>query len=247
MMCRSEKHHSFRLRASSGRKSRTCYTRRERSRVITALRMKPFVLDLETAGRDDAAEFLPPVEPPANYKDSAKIEAYLAEKRGRQLETAALSADTARILCVGILRDGHPPLFLHDDDEAALLRTTWHELETRAADEVFTTFNGARFDWPMLARRSFAKGVPVPTWFPRDGRWTSRTHCDLLALWQCGDRAESISLDRLARVLGLPGKTGSGADFARLFGENRPAALAYLENDLKLTREVWLRVVREPA
>jgi len=87
---------------------------------------------------------------------------------------------------------------------------------------------------------------PVRDGFHADWRAPSRTHCDLLALWQCGDRAESISLDRLARVLGLPGKTGSGADFARLFGENRPAALAYLENDLKLTREVWLRVVREP-
>ncbi len=209
--------------------------------------MKPFVLDLETAGRADAAEFLPPVEPPANYKDAAKIEAYLAEKRARQLETAALAADTARSLCVGILRCGKPPQFLHDGDEDALLRASWRELETRAADEVFTTFNGARFDWPMLARRSFALGVPVPVWFPRDGRWPARAHCDLLALWQCGDRAETISLDRLARVLGLPGKTGSGADFARLFGENRPAALAYLENDLKITREVWLRMVREPA
>jgi hypothetical protein len=204
--------------------------------------MKPFVLDLETAGRADAAEFLPPVEPPANYKDAAKIEAYVAEKRARQLETAALSADTARILCVGLLRDGGQPQFIHDADEAALLRATWRELETRAADEVFTTFNGARFDWPMLARRSFALGVPVPVWFPRDGRWPARTHCDLLALWQCGDRAESISLDRLARVLGLPGKTGSGAQFAALWNSDRSAALAYLANDLRLTLDVFTRM-----
>ena len=70
---------------------------------------KPFVIDIETSGRADAADYLPPIEPPGNYKDAAKIEAYLAEKRASQLERAALSAETGRILCIGILRDGLDP------------------------------------------------------------------------------------------------------------------------------------------
>lgn len=204
--------------------------------------MKPFVLDLETAGRPDAADYLPEVTAPANYKDTAKIEAYLAEKRAAQLEAAALSAETARILCVGILRYGLDPQFLHDAEESKLLRKTWLELETREADEIFVTFNGSRFDWPMLARRSYALGVPVPAWFPADGRWPHRTHVDLFQLWQAGDRQESISLDRLARLCGLPGKTGSGADFARLWTEDRNAALVYLRHDLELTRDLWQRM-----
>lgn len=204
--------------------------------------MIPFVVDLESTGRTDAADFLPPIEPPSNYKDAAKIEAFLGEKRAAQLERAALSAETARILCVGILRHGAEAQYIHDDDEAKLLRKTWLELETREADEIFTTFNGTRFDWPMLARRSFAMDVPVPNWFPVDGRWPHRTHCDLLSLWQTGDRQELISLDRLARLCGLPGKTGSGAHFGELWRTDRTAALAYLKLDLELTRDLWVRM-----
>jgi len=204
--------------------------------------MKPFVIDLETSGRPDAGAFLPPLEPPSNYRDAIKITAYLAEKRIAQLERAALSAETARVLAVGILRPGMGPQYICDDDEKLLLRKTWLELETREGDEVFTTFNGTRFDWPMLARRSYALGVPVPSWFPADGRWPHRTHCDLFTLWQCGDRGESISLDRLSRLCGLGGKSGSGAEFGKLWNTDRPAALDYLRLDLELTRDLWQRM-----
>jgi len=64
------------------------------------------------------------------------------------------------VLVVGILRNGSGAQFLYDVDEKKLLRMTWLELETKEADEIFVTFNGSRFDWPMLARRSFALGRP---------------------------------------------------------------------------------------
>jgi len=204
--------------------------------------MKPFIIDLETAGRVDASEYLPPIEAPSNYKDAEKIRAYLEERHARQLEAAALSAETARILCVGILRNGMEAQFIHDDDEAKLLRKTWLELETKEADEIFVGFNSTKFDFPLLARRSYVLGVPVPTWFPADGRWPHRTHCDLFTLWQCGDRTETISLDRLARLCGLPGKTGNGADFGKLWQTDRPAALDYLRRDLQLTDALWRRM-----
>jgi hypothetical protein len=165
------------------------------------------------------------------------------EKRASQLEMAALSAETARVLCVGILRDGGAQ-FIHDDDnEAQLLRDTWAACGCKEADEVFVTFNGNRFDWPMLTRRSYILGVTVPNWLPREGRWIYGTNYDLFALWQLGDRSESISLDRLARLCGLSGKTGSGADFARLWKDDRKAALDYLELDLELTRALWQKMV----
>lgn len=203
--------------------------------------MKAFVIDIETIGRADAAEYLPEVTAPANYKDAAKIDAYIAEKRASQLEGAALSAQTGQILCVGIARRGETSC-IYPSGEKEILRATWVELESREADEVFVTFNGNRFDWPMLARRSYALGVTVPAWFPRDGRWLKRTHCDLLEQWQCGDRSESISLDRLARLLGFQGKNGDGARFGQLWAEDRKAALAYLRRDLELTAKIFERM-----
>jgi hypothetical protein len=93
-----------------------------------------------------------------------------------------------------------------------------------------------------MVRGSCVVGVPVPSWFPRDGRWPKRTHVDLLKLWQNGDRTETISLDRLARICGLPGKTGNGAEFAQKWATDRQAALAYLRADLELTAAVYRRL-----
>lgn len=206
--------------------------------------MKATILDIETGARPIAEiePLLPAITAPANYKDAEKIRAYIEQRRAELLSDAALDATLGRVLAVGILRHDSPPQFITPDDEAALLRDTWRELDDKAAGEITVTFCGHRFDFPFLARRSWALGVAVPEWFPRDGRFPRHAFYDLAELWQCGDRTETISLDRLARVLGLPGKTGDGADFARLFREDRPAALAYLENDLKLTRAIFERV-----
>jgi len=144
----------------------------------------------------------------------------------------------ASVFCVMVRR------LLSNDDEALLLSKAWSVFETKEADEIFVTFNGTRFDWPFLARRSYALGVVVPLWYPADGRWPLRTHCDLYTLWQAGDRTESISLDRLARLCGLGGKIGNGAEFGKLWTEDRNAALDYLRQDLKLTRDLWRRMAR---
>lgn len=200
--------------------------------------MNPLIIDIETGPRPDAANFLPTPEAPANYKDPAKVAAYIEERKAALLEQAALSAEMAQVLVVGLLRPGQEPMYIYADDEADTLRETWGKLGERRCNEVFVTFNGARFDWPMLVRRSYALGVPVPGWMPRDGRWPKRTHIDVFEWWQAGDRQASISLDRLARLVGLPGKTDTGARFAAMWAADRPKALAYLAHDLDLTAAI---------
>jgi hypothetical protein len=200
--------------------------------------MNPLILDIETGPRPDAANFLPTPEAPANYKDPAKVAAYIEERKAALLDQAALSAETAQVLVVGLLRPGQEPIYIYTDYEADTLRETWGKLGERRCNEVFVTFNGARFDWPMLVRRSYALGVPVPGWMPRDGRWPKRTHVDLFEWWQAGDRQTTISLDRLARLVGLPGKTDTGARFHLMWAADRPKALAYLAHDLDLTAAI---------
>ena len=70
------------------------------------------VFDIETSLREDAANFIESPEAPSNWKDKQKIEAYIQEKTAQQLERGALDAITARVLCVGILRDDEAPLFI---------------------------------------------------------------------------------------------------------------------------------------
>lgn len=199
--------------------------------------MKTIVLDIETSARPEAeiVDLLPAIEPPGNYRDPEKITAYLAEKRARLLTDAALDPVLGRVLVTGILAEGSfEPIT--DEDEAALLRNTW----VRIGDHFLAgcrvvTFCGHRFDFPFLARRSWALGVPVPHWFPRDGRWPRSVFIDLAEVWAAGDRGVTISLDRLARLCGVGRKTGSGSDFGLLWRTDRDAALRYLETDLRLT------------
>ncbi len=207
--------------------------------------MTPLILDIETGPRPVAEiePLLPVITAPANYKDAEKIRAYTDQRRAELIRDAALDASLGRILCIGLLSSNGESRFIHDDtSEAALLRQFWTALESKRADEVFVTFNGSRFDWPFLFRRSLACGVAVPEWFPRDGRWPRRTHIDLLEAWQCGDRSETISLDRFARLLGLPGKSGSGAEFGLLWYSDRIRALEYLTHDLRLTLAIFERL-----
>jgi hypothetical protein len=53
--------------------------------------------DIETRANPAALARLPEPEAPANYKDAAKIAAYLAEKKVQQAAQAALDPDTGYI------------------------------------------------------------------------------------------------------------------------------------------------------
>ena len=97
-------------------------------------------------------------------------------------------------------------------------------------------FNIAHFDLPFLIRRSMKHGIKFAPVF-RNYRYLSDQFIDLMLVWKCGVHEDNISLDRLARFLGVGQKSGNGKDFARLWREDREKAVAYLTNDLELTRK----------
>lgn len=79
-------------------------------------------------------------------------------------------------------------------------------------------------------------GVSVPrTTMTSGGRYWSDTFIDLMAAWKCGSYRDYISLDKLARFLGVGEKTGSGEMFYKLWDKDRAAAIDYLVNDVKIT------------
>jgi len=196
------------------------------------------IFDIETGPRSraDLAELMPTFEAPANWKDAEKIRAHLAEKEAAWFQSAALSAVTGRVLAIGWLdpfADEHG--FFASGNEAEDLAAFW----TFIAPNAYLTgdligFNSNRFDLPFLIRRSWRLGVPVPSQL-LGGRYLPGECIDIMETWRCGVREDSISLDNLARFLGVGRKTGHGADFASLFDMNRDAALDYLLNDLRLT------------
>jgi predicted PolB exonuclease-like 3'-5' exonuclease len=107
------------------------------------------------------------------------------------------------------------------------------------------TFNGHAFDLPVLRYRAMMHGVAAPGLGARpyfDRAATSTVDlCDLLS---AGERHARVSLQELARVLGLPGKP-AGIDGSRIetfVNERRFVEIAdYCRADVVNTYRAWLR------
>ena len=206
----------------------------------------PVIFDIET-GPEDAdtlALFEPEFSAPANYKDPAKIEAKIAEQRDAWAQSAALHATTGRVLALGYTEDGNDVTILTEDQpggEAQLIKKFWKLACPSGAWRTLIGFNSNRFDLPFLVRRAIKLGVRPPHGLLK-GRYLHPCFIDLMDQWRCGDWQASISLDNLAKHLGLEPKTGTGDQFARLYESDRPAALDYLRRDVELTAEVAFRM-----
>lgn len=214
---------------------------------IPSSQLPVIVFDIETGPAQDAAQFAPDFDAPANYKDPVKIAAHKSEKLVEWINAAALSAISGRVLAIGVRENGKPTVFC-SDDESEMLASFWSYVSQGGAIRArMIGFYSNRFDVPFLIRRSWRLGVPVPRGIMH-GRYMNDVFVDLIQVWQLGDYQASINLDTLARWLGVGAKNGDGADFATLLTSDRAAALAYLENDLEITERcaIALNVMEAP-
>lgn len=199
----------------------------------------PLIFDIETGPETESTLelFEPDFAAPSNWKDPAKIEAKVNEQRDVWRERAALDATTGCVLAIGISdADGTKILHIQEcGSEAEMIRQFWRIACPTGAWRTLIGFNSNRFDLPFLVRRGYRFGTPPPTPLLK-GKYLHPCFIDLMDLWRCGDYQATISLDRLAKHLGIPAKSGSGAEFASLYASDQKAALAYLEHDLAVTK-----------
>ncbi|HEY4182112.1 MAG TPA: ribonuclease H-like domain-containing protein [Kofleriaceae bacterium] len=131
-----------------------------------------------------------------------------------------------------------------DDREQALL-----EQFSRFVGEkrpVLVTYNGRGFDLPVIALRSLCHGVPQ-RWYYREpttrARYSEQGHLDVCD-WLADHGATRLgSLDSIARLIGLPGKTGvDGSQVERLYRAGELAAIQrYCLSDVAQTALLFLR------
>lgn len=190
-----------------------------------------------------------------NLKDPEKRNAKLKEARENYfenaLEKAALNAWSGQVLAIGYKQSEDEEIHILEADEegvileafAHLISDTWHK------GERICGFNIEGFDLPFMARRAMKLGIPRAQTFQP---WPKNYYdpdkvVDLMKVWQCGNRQEFFSLDRLARFLNLEGKEGevTGKDFWKFYEdpETRGMALEYLENDVRMTTEIANRLL----
>jgi hypothetical protein len=160
------------------------------------------------------------------------------------LSKAALAAETATVCAIGYTNDNGVVAIDLDLEltEEQIIRRFWLKVaacQQASPQRQVIGFNSNRFDIPFLVRRSWYLGVDVPRGVFTPTGYLSHVFIDLLDIWQCGNRRDYVSLDRVCRACGIPGKPEdcSGAFFHQMVSDEatRGVAVKYLENDLAMT------------
>lgn len=206
------------------------------------------ICDIETGPlpRESIAHLCPKFEAPSNYKDADKIAANIAEQEKAWYGRAALHPMTGYIAAIGICSANglheKPPIGI--GEEADVLRWFWNYYSLEGAVTQFIGHNLHGFDIPFIIRRSWAHGIRVPQTVMSGRYINDRRFVDTMKVFQCGNSSEKFyGLDAVAKFFGLAGKTDPiGATFAEVLASDPKRALAYLEEDLNLTRQVAERM-----
>lgn len=207
--------------------------------------MKPFVvIDIETValGGDRLAEILPDFKAPGNYKDAAKVKEHCDQQAKDWLDRSALYAERGQILCAGVFYGGLQDPDILEGSEGSILYGLWSHVEQAIAEsKVIVGHYVYGFDLPFMVRRSWALKVKVPAMIPLmlQSYYPPNEIFDTAYAWRLSNREDKISLDTLAWHLGVGRKNGNGANFAALYATDKPKAIEYLVNDLRLTRAVY--------
>lgn len=234
--------------------------------------MRPFntmntrlFFDIETRANPAALAQLPEPEAPANYKDAAKIAAFIAEKKAQQAVQAALDPDTGYVSAIAYQagQNGEPQvrilvpvtsdvagpvpdnivLYVYSDAaerdrmERLLLEHFWAAFAR--ANGVCCGYNLLAFDLVYLLRRSMALQAPPPAVLPQLAKYRSDPIRDLYALlYQWGP---GKGLKTVAQLYGLPNELPdlTGADVPTMDWRTEAA---YAVNDLQLLVALYQRM-----
>jgi Predicted 3'-5' exonuclease related to the exonuclease domain of PolB len=218
------------------------------------------IVDVASAPMDNADTFLDgePIEPAGNLKDPEKIAADVAKKRAARLEKAGLDFDLAVLTGVAVLgpADDQPVvrLIVDESDERDALQALGRLIAGTRDDAgdyapTLVTFNGFKFDLPLLMRRAAYLGLRE---FPRINLDRYRSpHIDLWNTLSYSGAVSAHGLGFYCRRLGWSDLTKrlSGAEESRVRVTGQWAELeASLYHDVIATRRLaeWLHVL-QPA
>ncbi len=138
-------------------------------------------------------------------------------------------------------------LALSDYSEENLVREFWARAERFAGTLV--TFNGRRFDIPVLELAALRHGIAAPAHFGDESlarsRYSAVRHFDLYDyLTNFGAVSLTGGMDLLLKMFGMPGKTGMDGSMVQEYFENGrlDEIHRYCRNDVVQTYFLFLRV-----
>tara|TARA_Y100000310_G_scaffold199678_1_gene199694 strand:+ start:9017 stop:9655 length:639 start_codon:yes stop_codon:yes gene_type:complete len=191
----------------------------------------------------------PPFEARKGLKDPAKIKVDLVAKEDAWLSKTTLNAFTSQVWSIAYKKGAEGEVIVDHfgpdptpENEAGMIEGFFGYMDSHS---IMCGFNIIAFDVPFIIRRAYALGVHVPSSLRQRKYWYDK-FVDLMDMWTLGTyRVESqnrISLNNLAKHLGLEGKTGTGDKFWSLFQVNQKEALEYAKRDVELLAEIYDKI-----
>jgi hypothetical protein len=201
--------------------------------------LKPQLIDALELGGD--GKFKSVDELKSMWVSKFGSEAKLIQAEQQWLKTSFDGA-YGQICCICVDIDGEQLTF-SDVDEYYLLAEFWHSINSKLNGRHGTYIaHNAKFDLPFLYHRSvITKIPPEPSFKPHARHGSVGVFCTMEAWAGFGGK---IGLDRLAKALGVAGKTGmSGADVWPAYknGEHKKIA-EYCADDVRITKEIYNRL-----
>lgn len=207
-------------------------------RETFATDVSPIVVDIETAGLPNAADFLEPVQPAKNLKDPEKIAADIVARTEERNQKLALDWNVGRIVAVGWKTQtaSHVGLCADEDEEGAELELFWDMARNRS----IVGFNVRGFDLKFMVQRSRYLDIAYPRLDL--GRYSKGGVIDLFSELTFGDSiydqgAMRRTLHAFCRRFGIPvTDTTTGKDIAALVAAGDWAGIsAHVTSDVELT------------
>ncbi len=185
--------------------------------------------------------------------DSDAFERYREElRRRRESDFFPITLHLPISIAIGNVGDDYvlssvESLALGDYSEQNLVREFWTRAERFAGTLV--SFNGRRFDIPVLELAALRHGIAAPNHFSDESlarnRYSGARHFDLFDyLSNFGAVSLAGGMDLLLKMIGMPGKTGmDGSMVQEYFETGRLEEIhRYCRNDVVQTYFLFLRV-----
>lgn len=217
-------------------------------------------LDIETIpdlreGAEQSA--LSRIKAPGNYRDQAKIDAYIAEKGAEAWRSTALDGSYGQLFCIGFALGNEEPVVLArsdiDDptpeDEFDLLDGFWGYVDESLTDApTWIGHNILKFDLRFLWQRSVILGVPMRRRLPYDVSPFSTEVADTMTMWS-GERTGGPSLDNLLDILRIPNPDPiKGSEvWDHVERHEYKTVIEHCYQNVVGTREAWRRMALLPG
>jgi hypothetical protein len=166
------------------------------------------------------------------------------DELGYFISNTSFDGTFGRIACISYAIDDGPVYSL-SGDERKIVQDFWEIAKTV---NLFVGFNVMDFDLRFIYQRSVVLGIK-PSIELNFARYRSSPIYDVMREWVKWNLQASISLDKLARGLGIPSSKGGaieGKDVAKAYEDGRIKEICeYCEKDVEVTRKIYKRMVFE--